>query len=123
MAYCLRWHYNPRFSICPEDEDAKLDAKAISMSCNSLTYTDLMKDSLLGFYLWWILFYYLYIFLALGSYIEQKQYETLWTYILRSGGGIGKTFQTMLAKNVPIQVVQAFYLLIHLGFSCVCMSF
>lgn len=73
-----------------------MDTKAISRACAALTYTDLMRDALLGFYLWWILFYYVYIFLALGSYIEKKQYETLWTYILRSGGALGKAFQKLL---------------------------
>jgi len=74
---------------------------------------------LVRFYLWWMCIYYLWIFVALGSYIEKRNYQTLWDRILVMKP-VGPWLKGLL-KKLPKLVVQLVYLLIHLVFSTVTM--
>ena len=42
----------------------------------------MLWDAMVQFYLWWLILYYVWIFVALGSYIERHAYQTLWDRIL-----------------------------------------
>lgn len=81
LSYGLRWYAAPmsessmgakHFLVC--DGDAE--------SCLNVSFQDLLCGTLVRFYLWWLVLYYIWIFVALGSYIERHAYQTLWDRIL-----------------------------------------
>ena len=81
LSYGLRWYAAPvseaslgakHFQICDGDAD----------SCLFVPFQSLLCDTLVHFYLWWLILYYVWIFVALGSYIERHSYQTLWDRIL-----------------------------------------
>ena len=81
LSYGLRWYAAPvsdismgatHFRIC--DGDAE--------SCLNVSFSTLLFGTMPQFYLWWLILYYMWIFVALGSYIERHAYQTLWDRIL-----------------------------------------
>ncbi|CAE7561025.1 gpc1 [Symbiodinium sp. CCMP2592] len=113
LSYGLRWSAAPvsedsigshHFRVCESQE-----------SCNDISAFQLIWETLTGFYLWWLVLYYVWIFIALGSYIEKHSYQTLWDRILVMKP-VGPFLQNML-KKFPKLLVQLVYLLIHLAFS------
>lgn len=81
LSYGLRWYAAPvsdismgatHFRIC--DGDAE--------SCLNVSFSTLLFGTMTQFYLWWLILYYVWIFVALGSYIERHAYQTLWDRIL-----------------------------------------
>lgn len=80
LSYGLRWYAAPmsdsmgapHFRIC--DGDAE--------SCLDVSFQTLLFGTMTQFYLWWLILYYVWIFVALGSYIERHAYQTLWDRIL-----------------------------------------
>eukprot|EP00929_Paragymnodinium_shiwhaense_P021214 TRINITY_DN1389_c0_g1_i1.p1 TRINITY_DN1389_c0_g1~~TRINITY_DN1389_c0_g1_i1.p1 ORF type:complete len:405 (-),score=56.14 TRINITY_DN1389_c0_g1_i1:298-1512(-) len=117
LSYGLRWYAAPlghgfgadRFQVCDDGPD----------SCLQVPVLQLITDAMKGFYLWWIVIYYVLIFVALGSYIEQRGYQTLWDRILQMKP-IGPLLKKML-QRFPKLLVQLVYLLIHLVFSTLTM--
>jgi len=118
LTYGLRWYAGEgregfmadRFSVCDAGPE----------SCSSVSVlSDLVGNALVRFYLWWMCIYYLWIFVALGSYIEKRNYQTLWDRILVMKP-VGPWLKGLL-KKLPKLVVQLVYLLIHLVFSTVTM--
>lgn len=114
LSYGLRWYAAPvsdismgatHFRIC--DGDAE--------SCLNVSFSTLLFGTMTQFYLWWLILYYVWIFVALGSYIERHAYQTLWDRILVMKP-IGPILQRLL-KKWPKLVVQLVYLLVHLVFS------
>ena len=113
LSYGLRWYAAPvsehglgarHFQVCPSSD-----------SCSDISALQLIWDTLIGFYLWWLVLYYIWIFIALGSYIERHSYQTLWDRILVMKP-VGPVLQSLLQKW-PKLLVQLVYLLIHLAFS------
>jgi len=86
------------FRIC--DGDAE--------SCLNVSFSTLLFGTMTQFYLWWLILYYVWIFVALGSYIERHAYQTLWDRILVMKP-IGPILQRLL-KKWPKLVVQLVYL-------------
>lgn len=113
LTYGIRWSPSSRFVVC--EADVPLHA------CNDLSYVGFIVESMTGFYLWWAIIYYIWIFVVLGSYLESNGYQTLWDRVLQMGK-IGDLLQSLL-KMWPKRAVQGVYLLIHCGFSLVLMSF
>lgn len=83
LSYGLRWYAAPvsetsmgatHFLVC--DGDAE--------SCLDVSFQTLLFGAMARFYLWWLILYYIWIFVALGSYIERNSYQTLWDRILVS---------------------------------------
>eukprot|EP00392_Amoebophrya_sp_AT5.2_P011491 g11570.t1 len=109
LVYGLRWHADPHFAVC--DDFPK---------CDSVGHWELVRDAMKYFYLPWSGMYFFWIFVALGTYIEQKNYQTLWDRILsmRMGGPL----KSMLSRW-PKLLVQALYLLCHLLLCGVAMAF
>jgi len=114
LTYGLRWYAAPvgsgllgsrEFRICDTD----------AASCAEVSSFELVGGALLRFYLWWLCLYYMWIFVALGSYIERHSYQTLWDRILVMKP-VGPLLQKLL-KTWPKLLVQLVYLLIHLFFS------
>ncbi|CAK9026024.1 unnamed protein product, partial [Durusdinium trenchii] len=114
LSYGLRWYAAPmsessmgakHFLVC--DGDAE--------SCLNVSFQDLLCGTLVRFYLWWLVLYYIWIFVALGSYIERHAYQTLWDRILVMKP-VGPFLQKLL-KSWPKLLVQLVYLLVHLVFS------
>lgn len=114
LTYGLRWYASPvvadplirQFMVCDGGSAA---------GCSSVPFLTLVFDALSGFYLWWLVIYYLFIFIALGRYIEERGYQTLWDRILVMKP-VGPVLKRMLQK-FPKVLVQLVYLLIHLLFS------
>ena len=113
LSYGLRWNAAPvsdvglaamHFQVCPSSD-----------SCSEISALQLISETLLGFYLWWLVLYYVWIFIALGSYIEKHSYQTLWDRILVMKP-VGPVLQRLL-KTWPKLLVQLIYLLLHLAFS------
>ena len=113
LSFGLRWHAAPvsdeglgarHFQVCPSNE-----------TCSDISALQLIWDTLIGFYLWWLVLYYVWIFIALGSYIERHSYQTLWDRILVMKP-VGPVLQSLL-KKWPKLLVQLVYLLLHLAFS------
>eukprot|EP00928_Gymnodinium_smaydae_P089117 TRINITY_DN73119_c0_g1_i1.p1 TRINITY_DN73119_c0_g1~~TRINITY_DN73119_c0_g1_i1.p1 ORF type:complete len:385 (+),score=60.19 TRINITY_DN73119_c0_g1_i1:51-1205(+) len=113
LSYGLRWYaidnsqmMGSRFKICESGAD----------SCyTDVHFWQLIWEALTGFYLWWMILYYIWIFVALGSYVERNGYQTLWDRILIMKP-VGPVLQKLL-KSFPKLLVQFVYLLIHLAFS------
>lgn len=115
LTYNLRWNAPPvdnhrvygasQFRVCDTD----------LASCSDVTFLDLVGGTLVRFYLWWLCLYYIWIFVALGSYIERRSYQTLWDRILVMKP-VGPFLQRLL-QRFPKLLVQLVYLLIHLCFS------
>eukprot|EP00438_Fugacium_kawagutii_P015059 Skav217582 [mRNA] locus=scaffold129:289187:295677:- [translate_table: standard] len=113
LSYGLRWYAAPmsdsmgapHFRICDGDAD----------SCLDVSFQTLLFGTMTQFYLWWLILYYVWIFVALGSYIERHAYQTLWDRILVMKP-IGPLLNKLL-KKWPKLVVQLVYLLLHLAFS------
>ncbi|CAE7470165.1 gpc1, partial [Symbiodinium necroappetens] len=113
LSYGIRWSAAPvsedslgshHFRVCESQE-----------ACNEISAFQMIWETLTGFYLWWLVLYYVWIFIALGSYIEKHSYQTLWDRILVMKP-VGPFLQNML-KKFPKLLVQLVYLLIHLAFS------
>lgn len=102
LTYGLRWYSD----VCDS-------------ACLEIPFYEMVGGTLVRFYLWWLIVYYLWIFVALGSYIEKNGYQTLWDRILVMKP-IGPLLKKLLTK-FPKLVVQLVYLLIHLGFSTMTM--
>jgi len=114
LTYGLRWYgttdesfLGSRFVVC--------DGNTLDACFTEVGFAQLIWEALTGFYLWWMLIYYLWIFVALGSYVEQRGYQTLWDRILIMKP-VGPVLQRLLEK-FPKLLVQFVYLLIHLMFS------
>ncbi|CAE8635418.1 unnamed protein product [Polarella glacialis] len=114
LSYGLRWYAAPvdmtgagaqNFRVCDTD----------AASCLEVSVLELVGGTLMRFYLWWLCLYYVWIFVALGSYIERNSYQTLWDRILVMRP-VGPILQGLL-KKWPKLVVQLVYLLLHLAFS------
>jgi len=114
LSYGLRWYAAPvsetsigatHFLVC--DGDAE--------SCLDVSFQTLLFGTMARFYLWWLILYYIWIFVALGSYIERNSYQTLWDRILVMKP-VGPILQKLL-KRWPKLLVQLVYLLVHLIFS------
>jgi len=129
LAYGLRWYGYPqydeklfngdatqttepymanRFVVCDEDFET-------THECFTGGNFQLVREALTGFYLWWMILYYIWIFVALGSYVEKKGYQTLWDRILMMKP-VGPMLKGML-ERFPKLIVQGVYMLIHLLFS------
>lgn len=119
LSYGIRWYAAPmsdligsdHFNIC--DGDAK--------ACLDVTFLELVGGALSRFYIWWMLLYYVWIFVALGPYVERNGYQTLWDRILKMKP-FGPFLKGLL-ERFPKLVVQFVYLLLHLFFSTVTMVF
>ncbi|CAJ1440368.1 unnamed protein product [Effrenium voratum] len=114
LSYGIRWYGAPmtehelgakHFRVCDSDAESCLEVSSVS----------LVGGALLGFYLWWMVLYYVWIFGALGSYIEKNSYQTLWDRILVMKP-VGPFLQKLL-KRWPKLLVQLVYLILHLLFS------
>lgn len=88
LTYGLRW-YPSSFNICDEEFP----------SCHSVTATTLLINALCRFYLWWIVLYYIWIFVFLGSYIESRSFKTLYD---RVAGIISFSSPNLLRKSNEI---------------------
>lgn len=119
LTYGLRWYAAPvghglgskAFRVCEVSD------------CSDGTFSSLVGGTLVHFYLWWLALYYVWIFVALGSYIEQNSYQTLWDRILVMKP-VGPLLKRLL-QRFPKLLVQLVYLLIHLVFSTatMCIAF
>eukprot|EP00420_Gonyaulax_spinifera_P027897 CAMPEP_0197893336 /NCGR_PEP_ID=MMETSP1439-20131203/32698_1 /TAXON_ID=66791 /ORGANISM="Gonyaulax spinifera, Strain CCMP409" /LENGTH=420 /DNA_ID=CAMNT_0043513599 /DNA_START=69 /DNA_END=1328 /DNA_ORIENTATION=- len=112
LTYALRWYSVP---VDGEWQDFRICDGDSLRSCESVGAFKLVSDALLGFYLWWMVLYYVWIFVALGGYIERNGYQTLWDRILQMKP-IGPLLHRLLNK-FPKLAVQLVYLIIHLAFS------
>eukprot|EP01006_Ploeotia_vitrea_P067982 TRINITY_DN99334_c0_g1_i1.p1 TRINITY_DN99334_c0_g1~~TRINITY_DN99334_c0_g1_i1.p1 ORF type:complete len:389 (+),score=8.14 TRINITY_DN99334_c0_g1_i1:34-1200(+) len=110
LTYGIRWHESDMFSITAEGQ-----------SPTDVTYTQLVGESLLYFYLWWVVLYYIWIFLVLGSYIRKRGFEVLFNRIISGKGGTAKFLQNMRG-TCPELVVQLAYMGIHLCFGIFTMT-
>merc|ERR1719277_760101 len=114
LTYGIRWYggdgSNSPFNVCNDR----------TLNCSGVKPFELWFNAMIFFYLWWSVLYFLVVFLCLGSYIERKQYHTLWDRILTMGS-LGRFFKKLLAK-FPKVLVQAVYLGIHLMYSSVGMG-
>jgi len=112
LSYGLRWYAAPvgdtlgasHFLVCDTPE-----------GCSTHSGMELIGVALVQFYLWWLVLYYVWIFGALGSYIERHSYQTLWDRILVMKP-VGPVLQKLL-QRWPKLLVQLVYLLVHLAFS------
>lgn len=102
LSYGLRWYAAPvsetsmgatHFLVC--DGDAE--------SCLDVSFQTLLFGAMARFYLWWLILYYIWIFVALGSYIERNSYQTLWDRILVS-------FSIMQTRNKTARSSAGLYL-------------
>ncbi|CAD7925123.1 unnamed protein product [Amoebophrya sp. A120] len=84
LVYGLRWHSDARFNIC---EDFP--------TCDDVSHLQLIDEAMRYFYLPWSGLYFLWIFVALGRYLEEKNYQTLWDRVLGTGA-VGKFLRLML---------------------------
>jgi hypothetical protein len=116
LSYGLRWYsydspqlhdwgYTNFFDVC----GGKFE------DCQNVQFYNLIINALLRFYLPWLVLYYVWIFVALGRYIEKRSYSTLWDRILVMKP-VGPCLKRML-ERFPKLLVQGMYLLIHLLFS------
>jgi hypothetical protein len=67
LTYGLRW-YPSEFNVCDDEFP----------TCGSVSASSLLSKALFRFYLWWIVLYYVWIFVFLGSYIESRSFKTLY---------------------------------------------
>ena len=67
FTFGLRWLKDDSFSVCNNFP-----------LCDDVDVLTLMKQALFRFYLWWIVLYYCWIFIYLGSYIESRSFKTLY---------------------------------------------
>lgn len=115
LTYGLRWYASPvhhgpgadHFRVCDTDAD----------SCMGVSVFSMVTESLLFFYLWWAIVYYILVFVVMGSYIEQMGYQTLWDRMLIMKP-VGPMLKAMLDKY-PKLLVQFTYLIMHLIFTVV----
>jgi len=91
LVFGLRWHPDSRFAVCPGQ------LPALSDTCDNISYFTLVYDAMIRFYLPWSICYFLWIFCYLGSYIESKQYQTLWDRVLKLGAP-GRFLSSLLKK-------------------------
>ncbi|CAD7947991.1 unnamed protein product [Amoebophrya sp. A25] len=119
LVYGLRWYSDPYFAVC--DDHVATRHERFGPACEEITHLQLVWDAMRYFYLPWSVIYFLWIFVALGKYIEERNYQTLWDRVLGMGR-IGRFLKWMLTK-FPKIFVQAFYLLIHLLYSVISMAF
>jgi hypothetical protein len=110
LTYGLRWHMSD-FNICDDEFP----------TCGSVTATALLSKALLRFYLWWIVLYYVWIFVFLGSYIESRSFKTLYDrvagnqmkFLIGEGSAFGSSHH-LLKKAV--------YMGCHIVFGCFTMG-
>ena len=101
LTYGLRWNQDPRFSIC--------DAPP---ACEDVSAASLFWNALSRFYIWWIVLYYVWIFIVLGSYIERRGFQTLYDRVSTSGPLSG-LLRRLTAHHL---VKKAVYISMHLVF-------
>lgn len=117
LTYGIRWYTQPlvnsgfgfdHFTICASEDD-----------CQKVSPYELVFTAMTRFYIWWLVLYYVWIFVVLGKYIEERSYQTLWDRILVMKP-VGPILKGML-QRFPKLLVQGVYLVIHLFFSIVTM--
>eukprot|EP00301_Raphidiophrys_heterophryoidea_P011661 c17823_g1_i1.p1 GENE.c17823_g1_i1~~c17823_g1_i1.p1 ORF type:complete len:360 (-),score=62.00 c17823_g1_i1:57-1136(-) len=109
LTYGLRWHYDDQFTVC---DDMNGDGKADLGDCGSVGSVQLLWDAMTKFYLWWIVLYYVWVFVVLGKYIEQKGFQTLYDRVTNSGP-LAPLLRRIQAHHL---IKKAVYILFHLVF-------
>ena len=101
LTYGLRWYPDPRFTVCNAPP-----------ACDDVTAAPLFWNALSRFYIWWIVLYYVWIFLVLGSYIERRGFQTLYDRVSTSGPLSG------LLRRLTVHhlIKKAVYISMHLLF-------
>jgi len=132
LTYGLRWYSSTRFRVCEAmtkhinqfsannslTNDSWFSDGTISlpMECDE-SLSSLVWNALIYFYLGWIIFYYIWIFLVLGKYLEKRGLQTLYDWITTEGI-LAFLFRKLTVSNC---LKQAVYMSMHLVFGIVTM--
>ena len=113
LTMALRWHKpcdgaTSRFATVPPPD--------VSASVPSMVYRGVAY-----FYLPWVVLYYLWVFVLMGEHVKRKGYSTLFDRI--TGMALGKKLASIRDQTHLELVRKAVYLLCHLGFGTLTMSF
>ncbi|GMH76465.1 hypothetical protein TrST_g1984 [Triparma strigata] len=100
LSYCLRWHPGEEVVVCPET------------GCEVVTHFDLIKTTMVKFYLPWLVFYYAWVFVAMKDRVKRVGATTLFDHVSKIGGE--KWFNN-ISSNRLLQ--QAFFMLCHYVFA------
>jgi hypothetical protein len=110
LTYGLRWYDQSDFTVCNDFPE-----------CYSVDSKTLILNAMLKFYLWWIVLYYVWIFICLGTYIESRSFKTLYDRV--AGNQMKFLFGKGSAlESFPHLVKKAVYMCTHVVFGAVTMT-
>lgn len=109
LTFAIRWllpdEHKANFTI------ASAEAPIYSDPLNVSTF-DLMWKSVVYFYGWWVVLYYVWVFVIMGPRIKRRGYKTLFDRVVSRGP---TKFLAKISKNDLIQ--KAAYMLTHFMFA------
>lgn len=107
LTFGLRWYPDSRFVICDDPP-----------ACQSVSAGTLMWNALTKFYIWWIVLYYVWVFLVLGSYIQRNGFQTLYDRVTTKGP------MSFVLKRINAHhlIKKAVYISLHLVFGVLTMA-
>ena len=113
LTYAIRWYPSEKFSVCNYNVTG-----SGGMPCDIAPST-LLHTCIFGFYIWWCLIYYVWVFLVLWKHLRDNQLEVLYDRVTKKG-----PLKVILGSFEAHQLIKkVIYLLIYLAFGIFTMTF